>query len=142
MEFHWLYGLPGRDACRFVREKVFVEEQGFSAESEFDAIDGSAWHLCGEEGGQPVAAARLFLDKGSWHAGRICVLPFRRGGVGRELLRELEAKAVSLGARELLVGAQTRVRGFYEACGYTVCGEEYMDEFCPHVPMKKQLSGR
>lgn len=141
MEVKWIYGLDGREACRFVRETVFVKEQGFSEELEFDDADATSWHLSLEEDGQPVAAARLFREtEEDWHAGRICVLPERRGGMGARLLAELERKALEFGAKRVTLGAQCRARGFYEKCGYRAFGPEYMDEFCPHVMMEKPLA--
>lgn len=140
MEIRWIYGLDGREACRFVRKKVFVEEQGFSEELEFDEMDVAAWHISIEENGRPLAAARLFEEEdGVWHAGRICVLEGHRGGMGRRLMGELDKKAREFGAVRITLGAQCRARGFYEKCGYRAFGEEYMDEYCPHIMMEKLL---
>ena len=58
MEFYWIEGPAGRETCRFVRKKVFVEEQGFSEELEFDAVDESAWHLSAQDNGAPAAWGR------------------------------------------------------------------------------------
>lgn len=141
MNFRWIYGLQGRNICNTVRKKVFVEEQQFSEDLEFDDVDFVAWHLSVEENGQPIAAARLFQEKdGTFHCGRICALPEWRGkGLGLQVMAALEEKAKELGAKELTLGAQCRASGFYEKAGYTVYGDLYYDEYCPHVPMKKLL---
>lgn len=152
MDFIWMEGKTGFAGCRLVRKKVFVEEQGFSEASEFDAIDGPALHLLVEDGGTPVAAARIFREEGDgctaspcpgsvWHVGRICVLPDYRGAhLGAAILAEAEAEVRRRGGVRLELGAQVRASGFYERCGYTVCGDRYMDEFCPHVRMGKDLT--
>ncbi|MCI8407158.1 MAG: GNAT family N-acetyltransferase [Oscillospiraceae bacterium] len=142
MEFTWTKGKTGIDGCRLVRKKVFVEEQGFSEENEFDETDSLALHLLMSDGGKPVGAARIFpgADR-CWHIGRLCVLAEYRGRrLGKLLLEEAEAEARRQGALRVELGAQKRASGFYQGCGYTPCGAEYMDEFCPHLPMGKDLS--
>lgn len=125
---------------KHVRSEVFMKEQGF--EHEFDDIDARAVHLViyGEDG-QGVGAARLFDDEpGCYHIGRLSVLKANRGqGLGAVMMRLLEEKARALGASRLVLSAQCRVRGFYEALGYRAVGDVYMDEFCPHVRMEKIL---
>ncbi len=128
-----------RDAAA-LRTEVFVDEQKF--EEEFDQTDAVAHHMVVyDEDGSPVATGRLFEeDGGTWHVGRICALKRLRGtGLGRVVVEELEKMAVSLGASRIILGAQTRVQGFYETLGYRVCGDEYYEEYCPHVPMEKLL---
>lgn len=141
MEFLWERGISGREACRFVRKKVFVEEQGFSEALEFDDTDLSAWHLLVTEKERPIAAARLYEEGNEFHAGRICVLKKYRGaGLGGKILAELERKAAALSANELVLSAQCRARGFYEKSGYTAVGTPFFDEYCPHIKMVKALS--
>ena len=141
MEFTWYDGDSCIDGCRLVRKKVFVEEQGFSPDNEFDATDAAARHLLMSDQGKPVGAARIFSgEDGCWHVGRLCVRPEYRGPhLGQALLAEAEAEALRQGAVRVELGAQKRAAGFYQTCGYTPCGEEYMDEFCPHLPMGKAL---
>ena len=49
----------------------------------------------------------------------------------------LEAEMQKLGAKQFKVSAQVRAAGFYEKLGYVRRGEEYLDEYCPHVDMYK-----
>lgn len=156
MIFRWADGKTDFEGSRFVRKKVFVEEQGFQEALEFDEIDDTARHLtlCTETG-ETVATARLFPDSSEkkqpdgtqqgrvtvWHIGRICVLNEYRGQhLGAAILAEAEQEVRRLGGKRLVLGAQQRAAGFYEKCGYRVCGAEYMDEFCPHVEMGKDLT--
>lgn len=47
--------------CLQPRRKVFVAEQGFSEELEFDDIDQTAWHIVLTSRGKPVGTGRLFV---------------------------------------------------------------------------------
>ena len=51
----------------------------------------------------------------------------------------IEDKARELGADKIVLSAQCRVRGFYEKCGYTAYGDIYLDEYCEHIRMEKNL---
>ena len=57
-----------------IREKVFVEEQGFK--EEFDAADGLSVHLVAFDCGKPVATCRFYrkADTASFVLGRIAVV--------------------------------------------------------------------
>lgn len=138
-EFHWYTAKDAEvEACYALRQAVFVEEQGF--QDEFDDIDGHAFHLLAAENGEPLATARLFTEEGGWHVGRICVRRQSRGsGLGRVLMDEVERFCREQGGTSLGLSAQLRAAGFYESCGYLREGAEYLDEYCPHVAMKKAL---
>lgn len=43
------------------------------------------------------------------------------------------------GGTKITLSAQKRVKLFYEKNGYTAQGDEYLDEFCPHIHMSKIL---
>ena len=75
-----------------VRNAVFVEEQGFSAEGERDAYDDMAiYALAFNEEGAPVSTGRLFVDRdGQFTIGRVCTLRAYRGqGYGDLIMRML-----------------------------------------------------
>lgn len=141
MDLLWSYGKKGIEPCYFIRKKVFVEEQGFDDKLEFDAVDAYAHHLLmrGEEG-EPIATARLFLENEEFHCGRICVLRGYRGRqLGALIMQAIEEKTHELGGKSLSLSAQVRVEAFYEKAGYIREGEEYLDEFCPHIKMTKKI---
>ena len=123
----------------FIREEVFVKEQGF--QGEFDSIDDTCWHLICYENGGPVACARLYSEGNSgWHAGRIAVRKISRGtGIGSRIMKALEEKARELGGKKIVISAQCRAAEFYEKQGYQRTANEYLDEYCPHVEMFKLL---
>ena len=122
-----------------IRRAVFEEEQGF--EHEFgDAVDGMV-HIVLYDGDVPVAVCRIIPGKdGECHIGRIAVVREYRGrGIGSAVVTEAEDVARSMGFRESLLSAQVRAKGFYETLGYEAFGDEYLDEYCPHVMMRKRL---
>ena len=116
-----------------------MTEQGFSYE--FDDNDYISVHILLCCDGVPAGTGRLFKDKdGSWHVGRIAVRKeFRGKNLGEEVMLRIEDKARELGADKIVLSAQCRVRGFYEKCGYTAYGEVYLDEYCEHIRMEKNL---
>ena len=84
-----------------VRNAVFVEEQGFSAEGERDAYDDMAiYALAFNEEGAPVSTGRLFVDRdGQFTIGRVCTLRAYRGqGYGDLIMRMLLYRAQELHA--------------------------------------------
>lgn len=126
-----------------VRIEVFVEEQKFSRELELDEIDKTAGHVLFLDEGKPVATGRAFPDAdkpGEYIFGRIAVLkPYRKTGLGQIVMAALEDFARENGAVSASLGAQVQAREFYEKCGYEAYGEEYLDEYCPHIHMRKKL---
>lgn len=133
------------DDARCVRERVFMEEQGFA--NEFDEIDDdpATVHVTLYADGELVGCARTFPDPdhpepGRWVFGRLAVLPeYRHGGFGVALLTESERLAREAGATELHLHAQCRVTPFYERAGYEQYGPEELDEHVPHIWMRKAL---
>ena len=121
-----------------IREEVFLSEQGFSVE--YDDIDKYAFHVIVFDGEKPVATARFYGNENPVHIGRVAVVKeYRKKGVGEFLMKQTETYAKENGAVSATLGAQTRVSHFYRKCGYKEYGEEYMDEFCPHINMLKNF---
>ena len=128
------YGLENLPQASNVRQKVFIEEQGFS--KEFDDIDAKAYHVVIFQGETAVATGRLFESENGWHIGRVAVLPELRGcKLGERVMRELEHKAKDLGVKKITLSAQVQALGFYEKLGYVSLGDLHYDEHCPHITM-------
>lgn len=134
-----LYKTLCDDALK-IRVNVFVEEQGFN--DEFDSIDETAFHLVGYIDGVPVATTRFFYenDPKVWHIGRVAVLKeYRKKGLGKMMMERAEKEIKALGGKICELSAQVRASEFYSLCGYRAEGEEYLDEYCPHIKMVKKL---
>lgn len=125
---------------KWIREEVFVREQGF--QEEFDGTDHIATHILLYAAGAPAAVCRVFWDgdRGQYLAGRVAVLPaFRGKGLGAMLMNAAEAQVRSMGGKSLHLHAQCRITPFYQAVGYTPYGPVEDDQGCPHIWMKKML---
>lgn len=126
--------------ARVIRQEVFVEEQGFC--HEFDDTDSIAWHLVLYENEQAAGCCRLFSsdDPDVYILGRLAVRKSCRGRqYGERLVREAEAWLRGRQVKRLALSVQVRVRPFYEKLGFTASGDEYLDEYCPHIHMEKEL---
>lgn len=123
-----------------IREAVFMGEQHFSYE--FDETDDIAHHLLLTVDGHPAGAARIFESEtvGTWLIGRVAVsAEYRKLKLGSRIMRECEKKITELGGNCAALSAQCRVQPFYEKNGYVPSGEVYLDEYCPHIHMEKEL---
>jgi len=125
-------------ALSAVRRVVFMEEQGVSAELEWDGLDADARHLLALDGaGNAIGTARLLPDG---HIGRMAVLkPWRGHGVGTALLRAALELARAQGWPAVELSAQTHAIAFYARHGFTPYGEEFMDAGIPHRQMRLSL---
>ena len=125
----------------FIRESVFMEEQGFA--HEFDEKDAKAKHIVlYNEQGRPVATCRYFPgeEDACYIVGRIAVLKeFRGKRYGQLILREAQRQVKTAGAEEICLAAQVRAARFYKKMGFSAVGDEFQEEHCPHVWMRKKL---
>ena len=103
----WIIGAMPPEA-EAIRRQVFVQEQGFSEQSQFDSLDERSWHLLVQEGDEIVATGRLTLDaEGCWKLGCIAVLPdFRGKHIGDFVVRLLVDRALSMPQAPIYVVAQ------------------------------------
>lgn len=127
--------------CAEIRTKVFIEEQGFK--EEFDNIDSKAIHIVIFCDGVPCTTGRLFKsdkDDSTYKIGRVAVLKSYRGrNLGAKVISLLEEKCREIGGERIVLSAQCRAKGFYEKQGYSQFGEEFYEEYCPHIDMEKIL---
>jgi predicted GNAT family N-acyltransferase len=119
------------------------------------AGDGGRFLIARDVGGTLVGTARIMpTDKGT--AGhplppecsgerrlrQILIAPqLRRRGLGAWLMGEAEAYAHESGARRTGLAARESAYGFYQRCGYSRIGEEYLSPLTgiPHTHMSKAL---
>jgi predicted GNAT family N-acyltransferase len=132
-----------RAACFEIRRRVFTVEQRVPEAEEFDGLDDDALHFVAEQAGRAVGTARLRIQGGVARAQRVAVLPELRGaGIGRELMRALEAEARARGIGEVVLHAQVPVIPFYERLGYVAEGDVFFEAEIPHRTMRRTLSAR
>ncbi|MCD7872452.1 MAG: GNAT family N-acetyltransferase [Clostridiales bacterium] len=126
--------------AKSIREKVFINEQGFK--NEFDGFDNKSIHLILYYNGIAAGTARMFTENSgkSFHIGRVAVLPeYRNLHLGAEIVNAACNKAKEKGAEYCELSAQCRIKKFYCLLGFKESGEIYLDESCPHIHMEKEL---
>jgi len=125
-------------AIRFVRQVVFVDEQGVPPPDEWDGRDEGCLHLLAEDShGAPIGTARLLAEG---KLGRMAVLAAWRGrGVGRAMLGRLIKIAEARGHERLVLDAQVRAISFYEPFGFRAEGPVFDDAGIPHRRMIREV---
>ncbi|MBC6605232.1 GNAT family N-acetyltransferase [Hymenobacter sp. BT188] len=125
-----------------LRSEVFVVEQA-CAFQDIDGQDMAAYHLLGHTpDGKLAAYARLFDAGISYEEvsiGRVIVAPeFRRFGLGQELMRQAITHCERYFAPQpIKIGAQQYLERFYGSFGFVQCGEMYLEDGIPHIPMRR-----
>lgn len=126
-----------------IRKEVFVEEQGFLLEFEFDEYDtlnASSEHILVYYNEKPVGTGRLRVVDGLGKLERICILePYRKFGLGKIILKTLEEIAKEQGITQVKLHGQTQAEGFYKKLGYRTSSDVFMEDGGPHLLMIKEL---
>ena len=128
------------DEIKQIRIDVFIKEQGF--EDEFDEIDDIAKFVLLSIDGKAAGTCRYFpsADEGDAQIGRMAVRKLYRGQhLGTKIMMAAENGIRRDGFKTCSLSAQVQAKPFYESLGYKVEGEEYLDEGCPHILMRKVL---
>jgi predicted GNAT family N-acyltransferase len=119
-----------------IRLRVFVREQGVPREIELDSDDEKAMHLLAFVQGKAVGTARVVVKGRAAKVGRMAVLKtYRRGGIGKELLKRALKLAKTRGVNHIYLHAQLSVIGFYENFGFRPQGGVFMEAGIPHRKM-------
>lgn len=126
-------------AIRAVRTEVFLIEQKIDPELEFDQHDLTALHAVAYHEQTPIGTGRLDIRQ-QGRVGRMAVLaPFRRQGVGRQLMLALESAALDDQLPEIWFHSQVSAVPFYQSLGYATEGEVFLEANIPHLLMRKKL---
>ena len=133
---------PGDDISLAIalRKDVFCDEQGYSHSDEFDDLDNSSTHvLVFDKAENILISYGRIIDEGNgvFRLGRICVKKsFRSKHIGQNLMLFMIDFVKANGGNLILIGAQIRVKGFYESLGFEAYDDVYMDVHVPHIKMK------
>jgi putative N-acetyltransferase (TIGR04045 family) len=111
-----------------IRHAVFVVEQGLFPLDDRDLHDSDAAtiHVLGLDDGVPAGTVRLYpLDGGIWKGDRLAVLSEHRhsGGLGASLVRYAVETAGALGGSRMVAQIQAGNVRFFQALGWTPCGD-------------------
>ena len=123
-----------------LRSEVFVVEQD-CVYQDMDGKDRKALHVIGRnEQGNVVAYTRVFnagdyFEKAS--IGRVVVAKDARAfGYGHDIIKaSIDAIEEKYQKKTIKISAQTYLRKFYNAHGFTQIGEEYLEDGIPHIAM-------
>ncbi|MGH8041972.1 MAG: GNAT family N-acetyltransferase [Rudaea sp.] len=127
-----------RDACRAVRDQVFIVEQQVPREDEWDALDAHSRHVLARDlAGDPIGTGRLTPE---CKIGRMAVLADWRGRhVGEAILNLLIEQARGLNYPIVEMHAQTHAVLFYEKFGFVKYGDEFEECAIRHFHMRREL---
>jgi ElaA protein len=122
---------------------VFVVEQN-CAYQDVDGYDLDAQHLIVWSGTEVAAYLRVIAPSVKYDErsiGRISTShAFRGTGLGRELLaRTLTRLDAAFPGEPLRIGAQARLRVFYESFGFQQASAVYMEDGIPHIEMLRRV---
>lgn len=126
-----------------LRVEVFVVEQACPY-PELDGLDlkPSTVHFWLSPHGAPttvLAYLRLTTDGDRYRIGRVCTArSARAAGLGGVLM---QAATGEVGDAVCLLDAQSHLTEFYARYGFTIAGEEFIEDGIPHVPMRRDPSG-
>lgn len=129
-------------AIKFIRTKVFQEEQGVASELEFDGLDQNAIHLLAFLNNRAVGTARIReIDRYTAKIERLSVLPEARNqGIGRKLMETALESISQMNRSKAIVHAQEYITPLYLKLGFERVGEKFSEAGIPHVKMIKQLA--
>lgn len=127
-----------------MREAIFVVEQECIYQ-ELDGRDKSACHLLVQNQQEVIACLRLLppgIKQTHVRIGRVAVATKWRGqGIARIMMNLATRKAeLDYPSSAVFLDAQTYLRKFYESIGFEACGDEFLEDGIPHVPMHKVIN--
>ena len=123
-----------------LRAEVFVVEQD-CVYLDLDNLDQQAWHIIGTENGEILAYARI-LKPGDYYReamlGRIVTAKKARGkNYGRAIVkRGIEEINKLYPESNIRIMAQSYLVKFYQAFGFIVASEEFLEDGIPHIEMQ------
>ncbi len=128
-----------RNACKAVREQVFIVEQQVPPEDEWDEFDERSRHVLARDAhDNPIGTGRLTANA---MIGRMAVLRDWRGKqVGAIMLDTLIEQARALAYPAVEMHAQTQAIAFYEQFGFAAQGDEFVECGIKHFHMRLDLA--
>ena len=125
------------ETVKDIRVTVFAGEQGYPEAKLFDDKEISADFLACFDAGKAVGCGRFYKENETdYHIDNIAFGQEMRGkGMGKKLVLALVSECKKKGAERVTVNARADAVGFYEKCGFAVCGCEFTDENFSRVPM-------
>lgn len=120
-----------------LRSDVFIIEQQCACR-DVDEADLKAYHLWLQDEDGIAAYARVLPPGLTFPTGSIgrVIAVRRRCGLGTQIVNAAIAAAKEqFCVTTITIEAQTYARKLYENCGFVQCGEEFLEDGIPHIPM-------
>jgi predicted GNAT family N-acyltransferase len=123
------------DMARFIRQKVFIEEQEVDESEEFDEYEDLSKHYLILDGNKAVGTARWRHIGDKIKLERFAVLKeYRSQGFGNQILRAILDEVLTL-KKPIYLHAQLRAVPFYERQGFKKVGEMFSECDIDHYKM-------
>lgn len=120
----WIAGIDDITIPKKIREAVFIKEQGFNINDEYDENDVISWHVVLYWDDVPCATGRMYVKNSVYHIGRIAVLKqYRRRHLADLLMRLLLRRGLDMGAKKFAMTSQIYITHFYEKFGFKKVSE-------------------
>lgn len=125
-----------------VRQDVFIVEQNcpYPDIDDIDTDPSTIQHWISDDSGV-VSTMRTYVDAaGRPHVGRVSTSPAARGrGHSARLMHAAIARlAADYPDASIHIEAQSYLKQWYEGFGYRVCGDEFIEDGIPHLPMVRR----
>ncbi len=128
------YNNQTKESIDFIRQTVFIEEQGISADIEFDGKDTESIHAIISQDGKAFGVGRILKDG---HIGRIAILKEHRAkGFGSKIVLSLIEEAKNKSYNRVYLGSQKHALDFYTKLGFKAFDDEYIVAGISHQSME------
>ncbi len=125
-----------------IRRAVFTDEQHLTDTVDRDPHDQGAGtvQVLARLNDEPVGVGRLHIWRREGNIAWVAVLPpYRRLGVGLEIMDVLLDAASRLGAQRVTLSAQTHATEFYRLLGFHTVGNTWIMGGIEHILMVREL---
>ncbi len=122
--------------------KILRKPIGKSINSLKDDFEDSSYHLIALKNNIIIACGRLHFN--SYEEAQIRYMAvekiFQGKGIGKQILRLLEARAIKENAVKIIINARDHVLNFYKKSGYKIVSKfDGSDTGIPHTTMEKKI---
>ena len=124
-----------------LRSEVFIVEQN-CAYQDIDKKDQFALHVFLKKNNQIIAYTRIFKPNDYFKyssIGRVVVIKNKRGSkIGSQIMNFSIKKIEEIfNEKKIKISAQKYLISFYKKLGFSVIGDEYLEDGIPHIAMIK-----
>lgn len=125
---HTLYAI-----LRLRAEAFVVEQECIYLDLDGRDVEPGTRHVWIEDADDGVVAcARVLMEREGSSIGRVvCAPAWRSKGLGARVMRA----ALACAPAPVALNAQAHLASWYGRMGFDVCGDEFLEDGIPHVPM-------